>query len=372
MNISVPHCGSIQYIARDACERLGLGYIEAPNYSERTVDIGVSLSPEHVCFPCKVLIGSAVECLEVGADTLITAAGFGPCRFNYFAEIERRVLKREGYDFRIITFDNPRDAPLAFYRNIRSVVPASSKRLVGAIKEMALALCKGWAYDEIDKAAIAIRALESEEGATDLAAEECLAVLDAARTRKEIEAARTATRERFAAVPVDRGRPHLKIGVVGEMLMVMEPYFNFDVVRWLTRRGAVVECAQYTSDIFTPRGRNPVFGHGAEEIRHAASPYLCCEVGGHGHVSVGATVMFARRGFDAVIHLFPFTCLPEGIAKAIFVRVSNEFDIPILSMSIDEQTGRAGMQTRLEALVDLAWATQNNRRPAADYAEARA
>lgn len=371
MIISVPHCGSIQYMAKDACERLGLGYVEAPNYSERTVDIGVSISPEHVCFPCKVLIGSAVESLEAGADTLITAAGFGPCRFNYFAEIERRILEREGYDFRIITFDGPREAPLAFYRNMRSVVPASSRRIGGMIKEMALVLRKGWAYDEIDKAAGAMRALELEEGATDLAAGECLSMLDAARTRREIEEARRATRERFARVQVDRHRPHLKVGVVGEMLMAMEPYFNFDVVRWLTRRGAVVECAQHSSDIFTPLGRNPVLGCSSDEIRSAASPYLCCDVGGHGYVSVGATVMFARRGFDAVVHLFPFTCLPEVIAKTIFVRVSNEFGMPILSMSIDEQTGRTGMQTRLEALVDLAWSTKNNRGVAAEYAAAR-
>jgi predicted nucleotide-binding protein (sugar kinase/HSP70/actin superfamily) len=372
MIVSVPHCGSIQYMAKDACERLGLGYLEAPGYSERTVDIGVSISPEHVCFPCKVLIGSAVESLEAGADTLVTAAGFGPCRFNYFAEIERRILEREGYDFRIITFDGIGEAPLAFYRNMRSVVPASSRRLGGMIKEMALVLRKGWAYDEIDKLAIATRALEVEDGATDLAAAECLSMLDGARTKNEIEAVRAATRERFAAVPVDRRRPHLRVGVVGEMLMSMEPYFNFDVVRWLTRRGAVVECAQYSSDIFTPMGRNPVLGYSADEIRDAASPYLGCEVGGHGHISVGATVMFARRGFDAVVHLFPFTCLPEVIAKTIFVRVSNEFGMPILSMSIDEQTGRAGMQTRLEALVDLAWSTKNNRGVAAEYAGARA
>ena len=85
MNVSVPHCGSIQFMARDICERLDLGYIEAPDYSERTVEIGVTISPEHICFPCKILLGSAVETLELGADTLITMAGFGPCRFNYFA-----------------------------------------------------------------------------------------------------------------------------------------------------------------------------------------------------------------------------------------------------------------------------------------------
>ena len=39
----------------------------------------------------------------------------------------------------------------------------------------------------------------------------------------------------------------------------------------------------------------------------------------------------------------------------VFTRLAQDFDTPILSVSIDEQTGRAGLQTRLEALIDLAW-----------------
>jgi predicted nucleotide-binding protein (sugar kinase/HSP70/actin superfamily) len=360
VNLSVPHCGSIQFMARDICERLGLGYVEAPAYSERTVEIGIAISPEHICFPCKVLLGSAVEALELGADTLITAAGFGPCRFNYFAEIERRILEREGYSFRIITFDGPGDDPLEFYRNLRIIMLEARKGPAGVIRQGALTLRKGWAYDEIEKSAMAIRALEAREGAVDRAVDECRAMLAAAYSKKEIEEACLAIKERFNNVPVESGRPHLRVGLVGELMMSLEPYFNFDVARWLAKNGAVVERSVHMSDVFTPFRRNPVFGYTAEEIERAASPYLCHEIGGHGHLSVGATVIFAQRGFDAIVHFFPFTCLPEVIAKTIFVRVSGELDIPILSISVDEQTGRAGMQTRLEALVDLAWSNKRN------------
>jgi predicted nucleotide-binding protein (sugar kinase/HSP70/actin superfamily) len=41
------------------------------------------------------------------------------------------------------------------------------------------------------------------------------------------------------------------------------------------------------------------------------------------------------------------------VAKAILPRVSRELGIPILTLFIDEQTGKAGVQTRLEAFVDL-------------------
>lgn len=361
MNINVPRCGSLQFMAKDLCDRLGLGYVETPEYSERTVELGVKMAPELLCFPMKVLLGSAVEALENGADTLVTVAGYGPCRFNYFAEIERRILEREGYRFRLIVFDSPRDSLGEFLSNIRDVIPGSTRGMPGAIRHMVLALRKARVYDEIEKAEMALRALEAEAGAVDQVGAECRAMLDTAWKNSEIEEAGAEVAKRFDRVPVDRERPHLKVGVTGEMLISMEPYFNFDITRWLARNGAVVERALYNSDIFTP-GRHPVLGLDDAGIERAASPYVCNEIGGHGLVNVAAAADYARRGFDAMVHIFPFTCLPEVIAKTVFVRLSAEFEMPILSLSIDEQTGRAGMRTRLEALMDLAWSNHGGGR----------
>jgi predicted nucleotide-binding protein (sugar kinase/HSP70/actin superfamily) len=65
-------------------------------------------------------------------------------------------------------------------------------------------------------------------------------------------------------------------------------------------------------------------------------------------------VLYRRHGFDGVVHIMPFTCMPETIAKSILPRVSRDVGIPVLSLVIDEMTGKAGVATRLEAFVDLA------------------
>jgi predicted nucleotide-binding protein (sugar kinase/HSP70/actin superfamily) len=93
-------------------------------------------------------------------------------------------------------------------------------------------------------------------------------------------------------------------------------------------------------------------------VARMAKPYLSHEVGGDGLLTVGSSVIFARRGFDAVVHFLPFTCMPEVIAKGVLGRVSQELEMPVLSLSIDEQTGKAGVETRLEALLDLAWSNK--------------
>ena len=64
--------------------------------------------------------------------------------------------------------------------------------------------------------------------------------------------------------------------------------------------------------------------------------------------------MYAEeRGTDGLIHVSPFTCMPEIMSQNIFPKMREDVNIPILSLIMDEQTGKAGYLTRLEAFVDL-------------------
>ncbi|MDI7252812.1 MAG: CoA protein activase, partial [Actinomycetota bacterium] len=103
------------------------------------------------------------------------------------------------------------------------------------------------------------------------------------------------------------------------------------------------------------------------EIEEAALPYLTHFVGGEGLRSVGATALYHRHGYDGVVHVMPFTCMPETIAKSLLPRVSRDLGIPVLSLVIDEMTGKAGVATRLEAFVDLARFRRRARDAGMDY-----
>ena len=84
MKIAVPRMGNLPLIIRDIAHRFGLEYIETPPFSERTVEIGAALAPEFACFPLKAVLGSFVQVLEAGADTLVMGGGHGPCRFGSY------------------------------------------------------------------------------------------------------------------------------------------------------------------------------------------------------------------------------------------------------------------------------------------------
>jgi predicted nucleotide-binding protein (sugar kinase/HSP70/actin superfamily) len=52
-----------------------------------------------------------------------------------------------------------------------------------------------------------------------------------------------------------------------------------------------------------------------------------------------------------LVHLAPFTCMPEIIAQNIMSKTKE--NIPVLTILCDEQLAKPGMLTRLEAFVDL-------------------
>jgi predicted nucleotide-binding protein (sugar kinase/HSP70/actin superfamily) len=100
---------------------------------------------------------------------------------------------------------------------------------------------------------------------------------------------------------------------------------------------------------------------GEKDVKRAARPFLSELVGGHGVNSIGQTVLYAQQGFDGVIQLAPFACIPEIVAKSILPRVSRELNIPVLTLFLDEQTGEGGIRTRVEAFVDLLIQRRNRR-----------
>ena len=61
---------------------------------------------------------------------------------------------------------------------------------------------------------------------------------------------------------------------------------------------------------------------------------------------------------DGLIHVAPFNCTPETVAQSALVALQRERGVPVLSLSFDEQTGAAGVMTRLEAFVDMLWSAR--------------
>jgi predicted nucleotide-binding protein (sugar kinase/HSP70/actin superfamily) len=310
----------------------------------------VRYSPEFACIPFKVLMGTYLQVAEQGADVIITSGGCGPCRAGLYWVMHQKLLEEIGLSTKIIGFEEPQNGYLDFYNKINYVRKAGG----ASYRHFWQVLKTGWekikALDDLEIKSYHVRPYEAKLGDTGRALEQGLVLIDQANDLIQLENARQEALQILEEGPRAEGRDPLKVGIIGEIYVLLEPAINHYMQKMQGEMGVIAERSIYLSAY----ARENILTQGEQDIRAAARPYLneSC-IGGHGTNSIGETVLYAHHGFDGVIQLAPFSCIPEIVARSILPRVSREKDIPVLTFFLDEQTSKAGVETRLEAFIDL-------------------
>jgi predicted nucleotide-binding protein (sugar kinase/HSP70/actin superfamily) len=349
MLIGMPQMGNITIPFRAAFDKLGVPYVRQTGNSQRSLSLGVKYAPEGLCIPYKLVLGNLIEAAELGADTLLMPSGYGLCRLGYYARSQEQVLHDLGYRVEIVTigFSEKKLAGLAATIK-RLSNNASWFKLLSAIR-FGISIIN--TLDRLERLTQKIRALEKDKGAASALYSQAVSQIDQARDGHTLNRIETEFRRRLQKVPVDAAVKPLVVGIIGEFFVQLEPFANLDVEKELGKRGVWVKRSIYTSNwtkftLFL----NPLGFDEKRKIHQAARPYLSRDVGGDGWESVGEKVLHAGH-YDGLVHVTPFTCMPEVMAQNIMSKTREV--IPVLTIVCDEQMGKAGMITRVEAFVDL-------------------
>jgi len=353
MRIGVPRCGPSDIIAEALVQKLGTSESELiipPPTSYRTLDLGVKYSPVEACLPFKLTLGNLIESCELGADTLIHARGTGVCRLGYYVKEQQQIIRDLGYDARFLTLDVSQHRIGSIMHLVKEVTNGAPwPKIVSAIR---FSVAKLFACDGIERVVHRTRAVELQKGMTNQIYREALKAISEARTTREVKKVAKQYTTKLNQMPRDRDADPVKVGIVGEVFVVLDPFANMDIEMELGKLGVEVERTLNLSR--WAKYRLFLNYLGADEwksVHRLAMPYLKRNVGGEGWESVGEKIAYGRRGFDGLIHLAPFTCMPEIVAQNIMP--STREDIPVLTVLYDEQMAKPGMITRLEAFVDL-------------------
>jgi len=349
--LAIPPLGILSLVAEKYFAALGIAVITPPPTSRRTLDIGLRGSPEMLCIPCKLLQGNYVEAAEQGATDLILLGGLGACRLGYSAIHQARRLRDQGFSVRTHTLDLyhvNRD----LYRLTRILAEDRSVReLVEPVRFLLGLLSR---TEALETAAFKARPRERERGAVDRAWAAALERIAALRDRQQLEEEWKEIRGLLQAVDQDPDRPVLRLGLLGDVYTILTPFLNHNLEVELGRMGVEVRRGfHYAGRIRPPLPRRLRRDRGSR-ARRAGSPYLERDVGGFARSTVGEAALMAAE-VDGLIHVAPFNCTPEVVAQSALVALQRERRVPVLNLSFDEHTGRAGVTTRLEAFVDMLW-----------------
>jgi predicted nucleotide-binding protein (sugar kinase/HSP70/actin superfamily) len=350
--LGFPRMGTVTIPLKSLFGGLGARVEMGPELSSQTLSLGVRNSPEFMCTPYKYVLGNMIECLDSGANTLIYMDGPELCRNSVYTQLMIDRLHDMGYKFNFVTTALLDDKVVGLAKFIRQFSPDITWRQV--IYEIRLAMAKMTTLDAVERRVQFVRAREIQIGSVDKVWEEGMLRLDETHDLGAVKSIQADLIRKIESTPMDPTRNPVKIATTGEYYAVLEPFFNLDLERELGKLGAEVHRTLMMGDwalgmlIMEAMGfpRKP-------HIDKAAKPYLRWDVAGEGWVTVGQAVIHAKKGFDGLVETLPFTCIPEITALNILPKISSEYNLPMISFIFDEQTGRAGMKTRLEAFVDL-------------------
>ena len=347
-----PHMGTLAIPMKSLLSNLGLQPVAPPPTSQSTIAIGTKLAPEFACLPLKVNLGNYVEAIAKGAELIFMAGGVGPCRFGYYSQVQREALRDAGFEVELVTLEAPNADLSELFRQIKKFIPRHSPTAL--ITALRLFWKKARAIDIFDRLANKMRACEESPGAASLIQNKFYHAIDHADSLKDIKTVLEAFLKELKLIAHHPDYRPLKIMLLGEIYMVLEPRVNFRIEETLGQMGVEVKRSIYLSDwiaehlnLFLPAKK------GRSHLLQLAYPYLDSHVGGHGLESVAHGIEAGVNRMDGIIQLAPFTCMPEIIAMPILSTISTDFSIPALHLIIDEHSGETGIHTRLEAFIDL-------------------
>lgn len=326
--------------------------------TRQTTELGSELAPEFICYPLTVTIGQMRQCLEAGANTLVMVGGKGRCRLGWYAELQEVLLRRSGYEFEMLTINSP----LPLQQNYRSFIEVLKQLLEHhpwkkILYNAWLAYAKAAASENGEALLYSYRARESLRGEAERNCRRLEHALREAGTFADVKHSFRRYEEECAAIPLSPGPPPFRVRLIGEIYAVFENFVNHEIARTLGSLEDVRIEVQTEITVLNWVRQNILHTPSANRRHHqiirAADPYLTDMVGGHGLDSVGLAALAPDEGIDGVVHLWPFTCMPEIIAQSILTRVAREREIPLLTVIVNEQTGEAGLQTRVESFAHI-------------------
>lgn len=361
--------------------------------------LGKEFTSGKECFPCQVTLGDILYTLQKEKERLgpaFSPADYvyflpeadGPCRFGMYNKMQRLVLDRFE-DFRDIriTYVSTRDTYSA-----EEIMPPEASSIFRKLSYIAIIIT-----DILDRITWRVRPYELRPGITDSFIEEAMqTILSLIETKGESLSFKTflnllddvAGTARTFIDPRQSRRP--LIGIVGEIYVRSHPESNQDIVKVIEQFGGEVvvasiaewinyvtydkardlkrvlklawrnrdlaagrkilpeligtEIEQYYQLFHQRQGYNRALKYldiqrdhtiGILEKRLENNTLYNFDIGTESGLSIGAALEQVHEGYDGVVNVYPFTCMPSAVCTAVLKPLLNKIRMPYLDAPYD-------------------------------------
>lgn len=294
--------------------KLGIEIILSDKTTTKTINDGCKYVVSDTCLPIKVYVGHLCNLLDKGCDTIfvpsIQSTGFkiNNCsKIRGLPEIIRNIInkpfkmieptldKTEGIGFYDFWYSVANDFEIYDKKLIKSAINEGWK-IYNDFHNMTL---KGVSYNKALKAALKRKPIEHND---------------------------------------DIIKP-LSVVIMGHGYNLFDERISLNIIKKLEKMDVKV----FTSLNVTPK-------EALESIKELGEvQYWANEL----ELTGTSAYYMLKGGIDGIIALSAFGCGPDSLMVDEIAHHCKKAEVPLIHLTIDEQTGEAGFITRLEAFVDM-------------------
>lgn len=343
--ISFPHLGDYYIPIKFLLKKLTkYKVMESPPITKKTIELGNKYSPNFVCVPFKYNLGNFIESLENGANILIQAGG--GCRYGYYSEVQEKILKDLGYNFKLYNLvENDKVTIKSIIKMFKQIdKKISIFKIMYYIPLTILMIRYMDIIDEYIRENIGFEV--TKNSFTNLKKE---MLKDFSNTNGYIFLIRKYRKykKEFKKLKINKNSNCLKIGIIGELYTSMESFSNYNLEKELANMN--IEIKRFTNLTYLLYQKRK---HRKKYLRYIKD-YCKYTIGADGMDNVYRTKYLIDNKYDGIIHIKPFGCTPEIGAMPIIRKVCDDYKMPIIYFSYDANTSDTGIKTRLEAFYDM-------------------
>jgi len=384
--IYIPYMIDHGYVLAAAMRHGGVDAEPLPKSDDMTLEIGRNYTTGKECYPSIITTGDIVKKtmepdFDADKSAFFMPSASGPCRFGQYNRLHRMILDEIGLpQVPIFVFDQTG----GYHRDMSAL--GRSFRL-HAWRAIAI-------LDSMQKIVLERRPYEVNKGEIDAVYSHWLdrLIKNVGQDGDKLREFSLQARNAFDAVKIDRINPAPKIGIVGEIFVRSNEFANDLLIERLEALGA--QCGlppmeewldyidhqrkrrnrlhleggwrdwtrQKLTEIIQERVAEPIrkeFDDSIESFRRElptqaiidrGKTYLTPAVEGEAILSMGRVVEYAEHGFDGIVNIIPFGCMPGTIVSLLLHQFRHDYGLPVLNVVV-EGTKDPGRDIRFEAFM---------------------
>ena len=316
----------------------------APFITAKTIELGSKYSPDFVCTPFKYTLGTMIEALDNGANILIQFGG--GCRYGYYSELQEQILKDLGYKFELLNLiTNGKANVKRIYKMIRRI--DKKFNVLKGLYYLFITIKMVKYMDKIDDYIRRNIGFEITKNSFSNLKQEMLNKFSLVNNPISLYIMYRKYFKKFKKIKINKPKDCLKVGIIGELYTLMEPFSNYYLEKELAQYN--IELKRFTNVTYLLVNYKKI----NKKALKKSKQYMKYQFSADASSNVYWTKYLCDKKYDGIIHIKSSFCTPEIGVMPLLDKIANENNVPMIHFSFDANTSEVGIKTRLEAFYDM-------------------